>query len=293
MWLKSILGRKAKISSHFRHRIKSDYARPTSGANPVKGRLSEARKLALGALSGGVFIAAIISVWYWIFASGSFRVDEIRIVGVPPGDVAALTSLAHDIISRKKFLFFSAEQSLFLVPKTVLGEAIKKKFPVKRVEVKPVLPHMLAVNVEKREPHFLATPVGSALSYLIDDEGVAIAAATSTPDAAWWRLKIPSRHGVMVNEKLLNDALVRFVNALFRISSFTQHNFRIISLDLSRSAVGDAIAQTDEGWQLYLSLNDDVATQVGNAGRALQEMKEARKTLHYIDARISTRIYYQ
>ncbi len=300
MIFKYFFGRNTRPTLHRPLVNTISYTRPRSHLTPQTQNRRTTLSL-IGIISLFLLAAAcLLGIGYWLLLSGSFQIARITVtpaatIDSPPLQHATqIEERVWELLRKKSYRFLTQEKSLILVRTRDIERDLMKYFPLTHAQVVPILPHTLSITITERVPRYTVHNAFDSLSYLIDNEGKVIAPLSSVPPPEpLWTLTIDHPGVFSVNENTLPEGVLQFCNELYDSLSMRRNDFSLTSLDLRRTLIRDIIAHTNESWQIYFSLSQRAHLQVANVVRALQEMKNDRAKLTYIDVRIPTRIFYQ
>ncbi|MFA4872462.1 MAG: FtsQ-type POTRA domain-containing protein [Patescibacteria group bacterium] len=238
-------------------------------------------------------VSILVSICYWLFFSGAFRVTIIDILNAQSIDPHNIEALVRLELGKKKLFTIPYGASLFFIDSQRIEQAILNEFPVKKVEVKPSLPHRLIIDLEERIPRYIVKTAQGGEPLAIDDEGIALGPAVLGEQWPSWVITAPALLSTTTGAAALPRSALSFLNALEASSAHIRQGYRIQEVDLTRIPLHDISVKTSEQWVILISDAFDTDLQLLNVDRALVEMKDERKVIQYIDVRIPTKIFYK
>ncbi|MDP3901208.1 MAG: FtsQ-type POTRA domain-containing protein [bacterium] len=234
-----------------------------------------------------MFILALIVacfVAYALFFSAFFRVQEIRVLGA---ETLSADALREKVVFRDIPFVPSTNILLFDGEATVKG--IEETFPkVREVRVRRIFPSTIKIQaVERRESLVWC----QSQCFAVDETGIAFeeregpGALTAYKEGGEAEL----RQRVLSPESI--SLVLQFSESIegvpeVREAGITLPSFKVLSEET-------VIALTSEGWEIYLSLQEDAAWQTAKFGAVFQRelTAERRKALEYVDVRFGDQAY--
>jgi len=233
------------------------------------------------------FLGGIIGFFYIPY----FRIKKISIEGNTTVATEDLLAEVSNYLNAKYFKIIPNDNILILSKEKVIGDLLKKFSRLKDTSLNKNFPDTLSIIVKERNKEALFCPEKDKCFFL-DGNGLAFEQApnfspgvyltffdergSSTP--AW-----ESNSQVLPQEQFKN--LINFKNLI------SGDNIKILEIILKKENIYQL--QTNEGW--YILLNDQNNAQITyqNLKLALDQIKDKRKNLDYIDLRFGNKVFYK
>jgi len=221
------------------------------------------------------------SVFYLLFFFEFFQVEKIIITGedrVPTEEI----KLAVENRLENKILFLKTK-SIFLINLKETKKDILKQFSqIAQIEIKRVFPDALGVIITERLESIVYCLQEKC--FLCDNEGIIF--EETAGEANLLRVvdrektEIPSLGDKVIEKENLSQMVSEIKPKIESELDIPVKEFIIFSED-------KLIILTEEGWEIYLDLNSDIAWQMIKLRADLEEKipPEKRKDLEYIELR--------
>lgn len=233
-----------------------------------------------------VLIISSVLLYLICFAS-FFQVEGIEILGSKEISAEKIKSLVEKRVQTKVLSFSS--KSIFLIPFKKIEKDILTEFPpIQKIDFDRDFPDRLIVSVEQRKP--VAVFLQKKNHFLMDPQGVIFKRIEQGKTSQFLKVK----NLTLRKEAKLGDQVVDSKE----LSQILQIDPQLEDLDiLSAEIVNEQRVnfKTSLGWEIYISLKEDISQQIFNLETVLKEKisPEERKELEYIDLRFGNRVYYK
>lgn len=230
-----------------------------------------------------VFITALFYVPY-------FRIKKISIEGNSSIDSAKIMADVSNYLTGKNFKIFPRNNFL-IMPKKEIIDSLLKEFPrLKTVSLSKNFPDAIFVKVEERnnEALFCFQNKDEGCAF-IDQNGFVFERAPYFSAGVYlsflneatttWKLDFQA-----VPEEQFKK-LVDFNNLL------TEENIKILQIIIKKENIYEL--QTSEDWYILLNEQNDSQITYQNLKITLDQIKDKRKNLNYIDLRFGNKVFYK
>jgi cell division septal protein FtsQ len=259
-------------------------------------------------LFGGFFILFFTGLcWLFIF-SPYFKIKETVASGSDQVISESIKEFADNFLQKRILQIFPGD-SFFMFSAGKLAEDILKNFPsVNEVQIKQFFPKKIEVVFKNREAaailcrYFPLTenatttdeyilPV-SDRCFFADGEGVVYKDAPEISGNFLLTLYFPNQEMLNFGDRALASSTIKFAGEL-------KKELRDKNVEINNFLVKDASGQeihaiSPEGWVAYFSGTRSAISQAKVLEVLLiDEIKEKRKSLKYIDLRLPNRAYYK
>jgi cell division protein FtsQ len=213
------------------------------------------------------------SAYFFLFSS-YFKIKEISIFSKEIGKDEAKSAIRAEI---------DLTQNIFLANTKKAGEILLNRFPkIDNIQIKRKFPDKVNISIEERKP--IATFRFQNEYFNIDKKGIAFERVPT--ELVYLPLVIIQADFNRINE---GDTVLSLDNAAKLVAIINEFSNELKIEIESVSIVSDyrADIKTKEGWQAYLSLNNDIAWQMEKLDTLLKEKipPNDRIYLNYIDLR--------
>jgi len=231
-----------------------------------------------------IFILIVVGGFlYFLFLTPFFQIKGIEI----SGNQKVLT---EDIQSRIQWVLSREGNYIFLCNSNKINQEILHFFPeIARVDTKIKFPDKLVVQIEERKP--VAIFFKDEDYFFLDKEGVIFGEASSSNNTY---LKIKNQ---TPNQSLNLGSIAiekEILTPILEIESNLKENLKIPLREILIISEERLNIITEEGWEIYFSLERDIEKQLTELRAVLEEQipPDKRKDLEYIDLRFS-RVFYR
>ncbi|MCX6731789.1 MAG: FtsQ-type POTRA domain-containing protein [Candidatus Parcubacteria bacterium] len=224
-----------------------------------------------------------------LFYVSYFRIKKISIEGNSSIDSAKIMADVSNYLSGKNFKIFPRD-NFFIMPKKEFIDSLLKEFPrLKTVSLIKNFPNSISIKVEERNNEAIFCLEEKGECFFIDKDGFVfepapyfsagvyltfLEEATST-----WK----SSFQVIPKEQF--KKLIDFKNLL------TEENIKILQIIIKNEGIYQL--QTNEGWYILLNEQNDSQITYQNLKITLNQIKDKRKNLDYIDLRFGNKVFYK
>ena len=235
-----------------------------------------------------LFLIASLIIFYLVCFYCLFQIKEIQVKGNQKVKTENIENLA-EIYLPKKIIFWNS-RSIFLVDLERIDKEILSYFPqIGEVSSQRRFPDELIISVKER------TPIGIIKKdddyFFINKEGVIFEKVDDQKDQ--WPEIIPPEadKNLKIGETIIEKNLISRVAEIEK--ELRKKEISLCSIKIVSSQRANVLTQ--EGWEIYFNLDDDISKQVFNLDLVLKEKipPQKRKNLEYIDLRFGNQIFYK
>jgi len=226
----------------------------------------------------GAFLAAAT---YLIFFSPYFRVNKVTFSDtkyVSREELNRVVTSSRGVLNNNIFTFG------FFNFKSRLGEVTG----VGSFKIKRKFPNGITIEIVEKSPIFVWKILDH--KYLVDEDGYAW--ANYEDKYATLPLVLDTKNvPVALGTKIAPAAFVNFIQDL-------SHNFegttgsKIVKMEVL-DIVSDLKVTSGTGWYVYFDTTRTAKNQLTSLVRVIEEARNKKRTLEYIDLRIDNRIFYK
>lgn len=203
-------------------------------------------------------------------------------------------SIAREFMGQN-FLFAST-RSIFLVPRKKIQKALLEKFiQISEVKTKRKLPDKVIVEIKERKPVAIlcnGEDQKPRECFFVDREGVLFEKISFQKRGDYLLIENKNaKPGLALGEKgIFEDTLRQFLT----LKNYFQKELKVGLRAVFPESEEKLIAKTDEGWQAYFNLKNELKKQLRNLKLFLEkEILPKREKLEYIDLRFGNKLYYK
>lgn len=235
-----------------------------------------------------ILACLILSAAYLVFYYPYFSIKDIEISGLEKIGDAEIRGMAERQIAKKRF-FVLKQENLFIFDKNEFEEEINSRYNLASLNVDKELPDILRIEVIEKHP-VLIWKTGEKF-YEVDEGGIAIREISANES----NQGVPVVYDENNVEISIKMAALRDKTAEFIINFKKRIDDRFDVKITHFKALNDLLkAQTSEGWEIYMSSNDDFDQQTEKLFLFFKNKKiEVGNSLNYIDLRFEDRVYYK
>lgn len=242
----------------------------------------------------GMFLA--VSVYVGLF-SPLMLIEKVEINGAQSLSTAGLEEKILEFIDRKVWLVLSG-RNYFIFSAGRLASQLQSDFKrIRHVEIVRRFPDGLEINIEERRAVFVWCSRGSC--HLVDEEGVPYQSADfQSSEIRENNLIVVNNESDQAVEEGKQILSAESIDFLLNIGSgiSEETGIRVENTFSTPSPVsGDFLADSGEGWKIYLNQSLGVDKTVGMLKIVLEKniRPEDRSKLEYIDLRTENKVYYR
>lgn len=229
---------------------------------------------------GLLIIIILSSVFYFLFFYTTFQVGKINISGENKVSKDNILSIIENKLEQK--IIFFKTKSIFLINLKEIKKEILDEIPqIDGIEIKRQFPDALNAVVTERMGVVLWCQ--NEKCFLADKEGI-IFEEKENDDSL---IKITG--GEKTNTPLFGEEVIakEDLEKILKIASKLKSDFKIPIKDFLISSESTLTLITEEGWEIYFTLKNDIDWQITKLGAVLEEKipAEKRRDLEYIELR--------
>ncbi|MCD6550392.1 cell division protein FtsQ/DivIB [bacterium] len=237
-----------------------------------------------------LFLVTSLIIFYLVCFNCFFQIKtkKIQVKGNQKVKTEDIKNLV-DLCLPKKIIFWDS-RSVFLVNLENLNEEILNYFPqIGEVFIQRQFPDKLIISVRERKPIGVVKQDNNY--FFIDKEGVVFEKVNNQKNQ-WPEIVLPEvdkdlKIGRTIIEKNLISRIAEIEEEL-RKKEISLRSIKIVSSKRAN-------VLTQEGWEVYFNLDDNISKQVFNLDLLLREKisPRERENLEYIDLRFGNQIFYK
>ena len=228
------------------------------------------------------------AVLYFFFFSSFFQIKQVEISGnkkVPTEDIKNIVSEQAN-----KKIFFLDSRNIFLINFKETNQKLLEKFPqIEEVNLKRKFPDTVETNIKERIPIGIWCQVDRCFCF--DKKGVVFEEGKKEAELI---IKPENEEAeIFLGKEVLEE---RKIEEILKIQKSLEEQVDIRIKELVVSLDGEKlIVKTEDAWEIYFSLGENVSDQLFNLDLVLKEKipLERRKGLEYIDLRFENRVYFK
>ncbi len=186
-----------------------------------------------------------------------------------------------DNLQKKIFIF--SNKNIFLADiGKIKKETFKQYAQLEAIKIKRKLPQTISITIDEKKP--VAVFILGEAKFFIDKKGIVFEQITDVPAGLPNLIIEEANQSFNLGEKVIDARyLEKIINAAAKLKidlGIEQFVYKIVGSD-------KLIVETNEGWEFYLNLENDVNWQLTKLGVVLQEKipPEKRRDLEYIELR--------
>lgn len=228
-----------------------------------------------------LIIIILSSLFYFLFFHQIFQIEKINISGQNKISQDSISSIIENKLEQK--IIFFKTKSIFLINlKKIKEEILDEIAQIGEVEIKRQFPDTLNAVVAEREE--VAVWCQNEKCFLTDKEGI-IFEEKESPEEDLIKITDKEKTNTLLfgEEVIAKDDLEK----LLKIASKLKSDLKIPVKDFLVSSEGTLTLLTEENWEIYFTLKNDIDWQITKLGAVLEEKipPERRKDLEYIELR--------
>jgi len=238
-----------------------------------------------------ILLILFISVLFYLGVFwDKIQIKEIRISGNYKVDGDKIIKIVFEDTTRE--VFFKDTRSILLFKKNEIKDEILKLFPeIEEVKISRKLPDVLVIEIKEREPFAVFCQLGNC--FFIDKNGVIFRKYENEEEL---QDKPVVRFFGNIDNIFLGKKIIEkdFFDIILIIEKNLRNDFQINITEMTTDSDKRLNIKTNEGWEAYFNLKEDMNLQVLKLTLLLKEeiSLEQRTKLEYIDLRFS-RAYYK
>lgn len=225
---------------------------------------------------------------YIIFFYPYFFIKNIEISGLKKIGEEEIRKEITDQMAKSRFIIFKQE-NIFILNKNELENRLSTKYNLVSLNVNRKLPDILRVGIEEKQPVLIWK--AQELFYEVDSLGSVIRETLPAEFNSELLVVYDENNAeTSIGRSVLSDITIQFIVNLKKMiddrSDIKIAHFNALNNQLK--------VKTQTGWEIYLSMDDDLNKQAEKLFLFLKNKKiEAGNNLGYIDLRFEDRIYYK
>lgn len=205
--------------------------------------------------------------------------------------ISSVTQVPEDLVREAVSAELSRWSRLPWVSTPPIEKKLIDRFNFKTVNIQKKYLHTLVVSVTERTPH--AEWRSADRRFLIDQTGSKIRELSVAEE-------IPSTLPIIFDDSLAEtnqDQIIteNRLNSILQLPATIEKilNFSPVAFHLASASSSSIKIVTSEGWQIYLDLDQNLASQLNKCVAVLSKVGDKRNKLQYIDVRFLDRVYYK
>lgn len=228
------------------------------------------------------------AVFYFFLFSSFFQINEIKISGNEKVPTEEIKTIVSEQANRK--IFFLDSWNILLIDFKKTSQKLLEKFPqIDGVNLKRKFPDTVETNIKERIPIGIWCQADRCFYFckkgVIFEEGKAETELIIKPEI--------EEAEIFLGKEVLGENKIEEILKIQR-NLEKQMDVRIkefvISLDGKK-----LIVKTEDAWEIYFGLGENVSDQLFNLDLVLKEKipPESKGNLEYIDLRFENRVYFK
>jgi hypothetical protein len=236
-----------------------------------------------------ILALALLAAW-WLFASGSFRVTEVRVEGLSQNRSAEITEEVADVVGHSRLLGLRRD-SIWLWPTHGVEDRLRDQFPaLKELKIERKVPHTVRISA-REEPAGLIWQSGDA-AYLVSGGGEAIQLVPRRAETSGLpRVRDVAAVPVKTGGKVAPPEFVSFTREVWKGFKGATGS-EISELQITETTLEER-ALSKDGFYVLFDTTRDAARQLGMLKEVAARVKKENKQLEYVDLRVDGRIFYK
>lgn len=243
-------------------------------------------------LSRILFVIFIILIIYFLFYYHYFQIKKIVVINSKMTYDYEIEENVFSTLSTNHFYIFPGK-NIFLINKRQIITNLKNRFSnIDNVAVSRIYPDVLKIKIQEKLPKIIWQTEKSS-AYFVDANGeIFLMVNKDENETNLPKVKDLSDKSVVLFENVLFPKHINFILKLNEI--LPQEGIKISSFEIPAKLANEIHVITDEGWKIYFNIEKDAAVQISNLKLVLiDEIKERKINLDYIDLRIENWVYYK
>jgi cell division septal protein FtsQ len=235
-----------------------------------------------------IFVCLFACLIYVIFFYPYFFIKNIEISGLEKIGEGEIRKEIEDQMAESRFMIFKQE-NIFILDKNELLNRINSKYNLVSLNVDRELPNILRVGVEEKQPVLIWKT--KELFYEVDGLGSIIRETLPTDLNSELPVIYDENNAeTTIRASVLSAKMIQFIINLKKMID-DRSDIKIAHFNALKNELK---VKTQAGWEIYLSMNNDLEKQAEKLFLFLKNKKiEAGNNLNYIDLRFEDRIYYK
>ncbi len=244
------------------------------------------------------YIALIVilffAISYFLLFAKFFSINNINISGNKDISTEDIFKISNNKVNKKLFSLGSWQvisRSFFLTNPNYIKEEIVNQFPkVNEILVQKKMFQTLEIEIKEREAK--AIFCNNQLNkdcYFVDKSGIAFDFLETLPTGFFI---IRDDKEAVAGKEIVNQNII---DGILKAKQILKDNYNIDIEDVLITTPLRLNIKTSENWQVYLTTDSDLDTQITKLDLLLKEeiTESVRKKLQYIDLRFKDRAYYK
>ncbi len=231
-----------------------------------------------------IFVAGTAIFYLFIFLS-FFQVKEVRVSGNHKIDSSDIKKTVWLQLERR-IIFFSSKSIFLADTDRITDEILKSKIQIAGITLKKTLPNIIEVEVNEREP--VGVWCFDEDCFSIDKEGIVF---NKNDNKSGLIIKYSEeRDFTLLGEKIIEPEILSSIITIYKELGKSPYleTKEFIIFPSKRLNV-----KTEEGWEIYFSLKEDINWQLTKLGLSLEKEipSDKRRNLEYIELRFGDRVF--
>ncbi|MFA5358525.1 MAG: hypothetical protein WC310_01730 [Patescibacteria group bacterium] len=255
-------------------------------------------------------------IFYFLFWSGAFKINNIKINGVSAIDPAKIESIVRNQMEQRSWLLLS-QSNLFFFDSETAESKIRNAFVLESVQIKKR--PLKTLRVEIKEKSTQITWISDNKYYYLDPNGIAIQeilvanvtlvegsgevsqneettnGGQSLIDLSALNQDLPQVYDltnarVEIGENILKPEIISFIQRL-KDKFSSRSDIKIKYYQVPELQGSEVRVITDRGFDVYFNTSDDLDRQLANLNLIMKEKMRDNKKINYIDLRFGEKVY--
>ena len=301
-----------KAASRFRkHKLRDHRRRVGVYKNPLfqsKGdKIAALKKIRKKIIFFGILFLALVMV-YFLLIGPYFYISEVKVDGLTTIKSDDFKTVVDDFLKTRRLLIFP-NQNILIANMSKLEREIGERYVVDGLKIKRKLPNKLQISVEERSAkavistgseYFFADAQGIILRRLSHNEvypGYIYGPNTEVPMPSEVNFQvsiiyIESGEYIDIGENFLtNEQFNDIIGAEQILTLYTSYKVKFYKIKDLASNWFKLV--TDEGWEIHISLEKNIQTQIVKFNTFAKEQGLNPVDYNYFNVRFEDRIYYK
>lgn len=241
------------------------------------------------------FFLIIGGVFYFLFLSSYFGVNNIKISGNKTISEDSLRTKIESIISQKT-LFLAMAGNIFLLPQEKIEKEILANFPkIEGISIKKDVPKNIEVILKEREAIAIWCNAAQDITdcFFMDANGIVFERSPLTEGSLIFKMKERlQRANITEGSQVFSKD---FAKNIFEAKKKLEGGFSEISFLEGMVLDGNIIEmKSSDGWKVVFDITSDIESQIQATKKILSEISfEEKSKIEYFDLRVEGRVYYK
>ncbi len=238
-----------------------------------------------------IFTVVALGVLYGLLYSPLFTVTTIDINGGTPESNNKIRQIVLNQVN-SRHLIVLRQNNLFSFSTNELRNKLSEQYSFQKLTIRKKLLHTLEVSYTEKKPVGVLQIDGRY--FFIEENGQLSEErlSESTDPALINIVQEDTSRAMRVGDSLVTPGTMRFViDTSQKLPQ--QTGIQISQWVLPTGIPFEIHLKTKDGWQIYFSMENDLASQYSNFVKIWNERFKASPPREYIDVRILDRVYYK